>query len=223
MADKERVRRKINAGANSAGTVNRGAPMNRNAYVNRAYVNRGGAVAASGAERYRDRIRDGGITPRRKFPNERRRIVTGKDLTTPLRRARVRSTEHKRIKVSAKTIEIKKKKLLWLPMLKVIAVGICVCAFICSRILLFEADQKINRTTTAIKSELNQVHSLERQFSLENDPADILRIAREELGMIEEKDILKFHIRSHRENKAVIVDRENRLARIFAAIVNAGK
>jgi hypothetical protein len=60
-----------------------------------------------------------------------------------------------------------------------------------------------------IRSAQRETNILERQFELDNNSSEILRIAREDFGMVEDKYIQKKFIKSRNEDRAVIADRNN--------------
>ena len=178
----------------------------------------------AGAERYGERERIRRESERRqKFPNKRRKIITGRDLTTPLR-GRAKVTGHKRVTVNVKIVKLPKEKLPWLLIFKLLAGGAALCFLVYSYVALFDIDSRINMTVSAIRAEQTAMQVLERQFQLENDPSEALRIAREEFGMVEEKFIQKHHIRSRRENRAVIIQGNGGFRdRIFSVIFRSNR
>lgn len=194
MADKNKIRKKSGISNNNRYYAGSGGVISRNAGYNR------------GAERYRERLRrDSGRVPQT-FPNTRRKIITGKDLTTPLVRSKI---IHKRVAVNIKTVSVAKERLPWFLIGKLLAGVLALFCLIWSQIVLFDSDYKINMTFEKIKAEQIETNSLERQFELQNDPAEILRIAREEYGMVDEMFIQKNYIKSQRENKAVVIEKNN--------------
>ena len=139
-------------------------------------------------------------------------------MTTPLR-GRARVTGHKKVAVNVKTVYLPKEKMPWGLIFKLLVCAGALCFLIYSYIVLFDVDSRINATNNMIRSERMQTEALERQYLLENDPTESLRIAREEFGMVEERFIQKHHIRSRRENRAVIIQEENNfLPEIFSII-----
>jgi len=161
---------------------------------------------------------------RESFPNRRRKIITGKDLTTPLKgRVKVKGkaleNKHKKVKVGVQIVHVKKERLPWLTIGMAIGAAFAICVLIYSHIVLFDIDSSINRTRNNISSERITTQALERQYQGENDPTEILRFAREELGMVEERFIQKHYITSRRENRAVVIQEEtNRLRDIFSLV-----
>ena len=183
-----------------------------------------GRAANVGADRYSERVRResergrGQVDRKREtFPNRRRKIITGKDLTTPLK-GRVKAKREK-VKIGVKVVNIKKERLPWAMMLGVLVLTSAICMLIYSYIVLYDVDSSINRTRSNINSERLTTQILERQYQAENDPTDILVFAREELGMVEERFIQTHYVRSHRENRAVVVQEENnRLSNILSVV-----
>ena len=160
------------------------------------------------AERYRERVRrERGSS--QSFPNRRRKIVTGKDLTTPLiGKARV-IEKHKRVRFGIYIEHLPKEKLPWGFIFKIVAGGVALCCLILSYIVLFEADYRINTTANMIRAAHIETNVLDRQLELENDSAEILRVARENYGMVEERYIQKKFISSRSENRAVVAEKNN--------------
>jgi hypothetical protein len=203
LADKDKKKKKSGISNNSA---------------NYYYVSAGGTITGRStyrdyrnyrdAERYRERARrEGSIS--QKYPNRRRKIITGKDLTTPLK-GRARVTEHKKIIFKTKTVAVPKEKMMWALLLKLFVGAAALCWLIYSYIVLFEADYNINMMTDKIKAEQIEMRVLERELEIENDPTEILRIARDEYGMVDEFYIQKHYIRSRREDRVVIAEKNNR-------------
>ena len=183
---------------------NKKNPGNLNYYAGPGGVLTRRAGYEKSAEKYKERVREDS----RKFPNRRRKIITGKDLTTPLRKARVKET-HKKIKFGTNVVPLPKEKLPWLFILKIVALGAAVCGLILSYIVLFETEFDINLTANKIRAAHIEASVLERQFETEIDSAEILRIAREEYGMVEERYIQKRFINSRSEDKVVVAAKNN--------------
>ena len=204
MADKDKKRKALNNGVSN----------NYN-----YYADPGGAMTRAGygrsAEKYRDRVRRG---EPQSFPNKRRRIITGKDLTTPLRKARV-IERHKQVKFATNVVIIEKEKLPWSSIIKIVAAGAAICVFILTFIFLFETDDGINSTARKIRAAHIETNVLERQFELENDSSEILRIAREDFGMVEERYIQKKFISSRSTDKAVVAEYNSFLPDRIAAFL----
>jgi hypothetical protein len=205
LADKDRKRKVLNSGVSN----------NYNYYAGSGGALTERAGYGKSAERYRDRVRGGGS---QSFPNRRRRIITGKDLTTPLRKARV-TERHKRVRFATDVVSVSKEDLPWSFIFKIIAVGAALCILILTYIVLFEADNGINLTANKIRAAHIETNVLERQFELENDSPEILRMAREDYGMVEERYIQKKFISSRSADRAVIAERNGFLPDIAAAFL----
>jgi hypothetical protein len=170
--------------------------------------NKGGAIARSAggytgaAEKYRER---GRLDAGRSYPNRRRRIITGRELTTPLV-GRARVIEHKKVAFSIKTVDLPKEKMPWGFIIKIFAVGIAACLFVLSYIVLFETDFYINQRIGMIRAAQRETSVLERQFEVEHDSAAILRIARDDFGMVDERYIQKKFITSRTGDRVVIAE-----------------
>ena len=187
-----------------------------------AYANVGGYSERARRESERNR---GQVDRKREtFPNRRRKIITGKDLTTPLKgRAKVKGkaleNKHEKVKVNVRIVHIKKERLPWLTIGKAFVASFAICMLIYSYIVLFDIDSSINRTRNDIATERITTQALERQYQTENDPTEILRFAREELGMVEERLIQKHHISLRNENRAAVIQEEsNRLSNILSVV-----
>ena len=195
-------------------TPNKGAGRGRTGGL--GYYSGGAMARVAGgrvrdAERYRERVR------RESYPNRRRRIITGKDLTTPLR-GQARVTGHKRVRFRIITEPLPKERMPWGFIFKIVLVGAFACLFILSQIVLFEADLHVNRRAYMIRAAQRETNVLERQLEIESNSAEILRIAREYFGMVEERYVQKKFISSRTENRAVVAERDGG---IFAGIVGA--
>jgi len=213
LADKDRKKKK-------SGVLSNGVSNNYNYYAGPGGVITERTRYERSAEKYRERVRRDGS---QSFPNKRRKIITGKDLTTPLKKARV-VERNKRVRFGTKIVPLPKEKLPWGFIFKIVAAGIALCGLILSYIVLFEADYKINVTANMIRAANIETNVLERQFELQNDSAEILRIAREDFGMVEERYIQKKFISSRSENRAVIAGKNNGfLPEIFTAVFKSLK
>ena len=196
MADTDRKKKKSGVSNNYNYYAGPGGVMTRRA----GNAGAGNAGYEKSAERYKERARR---EKSQEFPNRRRKIITGRDLTTPLRKATVKRT-HKRVKFGTNIVAVEKEKLPWLFILKIVALGVAVCVLMLSYIVLYEAEDGINRAINKIRAGHIETSVLERQFELENDSAGILKKAREEYGMVDERYIQKRFISSRNEDKVVI-------------------
>jgi hypothetical protein len=140
-------------------------------------------------------------------------------LTTPLvGKARV-IEKHKRVRFVTRVVPLPKEKLPWGFIFKIVAAGAALCGLILSYIVLFEADYKINAASAAIRAAHIETSVLERQLELENNSPEILRIAREDLGMVEERYIQKRFISSRSGDRAVAAAKSGGfLPEILAAV-----
>jgi len=203
------------------------APV-RDLKSSQAYIkNNGGgaAIAARGrvgdAERYRERAR---ANP--KFPNTRKRYLTGKDLTTPLYKKRLDPLERE------KTIEEQKKKYknkakaekqLKIKVKQNIEKAdksnktgwsaIVICFFIVFTILLMgilttnadihEKNVKLAGLDENISDEITREAILTREYEIKNDIDAILAYAVKELGMVKEDALQKHYLVSVPENRII--------------------
>lgn len=151
-------------------------------------------------DRYRERARES-----KKFPNRRRKIITGKDLTTPLRRAKVKE---KKIYPKIITITIAKQK-------KKFPFGVISCLFACtvalscliwSHMVLNSYSHDINRENKAIAAEVKRERDLESELELKNDLTHFVHIAENELGMVKEDLLPKHYIAVQSKDRTEIVE-----------------
>jgi len=155
------------------------------------------------AEGYRERL-----SKPQKFPNRRRRIITGRDLTTPLR-GTTRIKSHKKVAFKTKTVAVAKEMMPWVLILKIVAFCAAACLLVLSYIFLFDTERKINETVGMINAAQIETSSLERQLDSETNSAEILRLAREDFGMVEERYIQRKFISSRNENRVIIPEGNN--------------
>ena len=154
-------------------------------------------------DRYRERVREN-----QRFPNRRRRIITGKDLTTPLRRAKVKER-----KVQVKVITINRKKLKF-------PIGIIACVFaatvtllclICSYIVLNNYSADINTVRNAIQSEEKRGRDLSSQLDSKNDISSFVDIATNRMGMVKEDLLPKNYIAVTSKDKVEVVQEQKNI------------
>ena len=185
-------------------------------------LNLPGRGGSTDAGRYRERL---GEQQRKKYPNRRRRIITGRDLTTPLRRKKAAAAlKQEKINIRITTIPAKKKKL---PVSAIF--GVLICAFflsclICTQIVLNEKNVKINELSDNIDSEITKEKILTMRINQKNDISYIIDYAQNYLGAVREDLLQKYYIYSKSEDKAEVMGEEknsviNGLPNIMAAII----
>ena len=191
--------------------ADRGSEEKRRSSNYNYYAGPGGVMAGRAGgyerspERYRERVRDGGQS----FPNKRRRIITGKDLTTPLvGRARV-TDRHKKVKFVVRIVNLPKAKMPWGFIFNILIAGAALCVMLLSYIILFETDYEINRKSAAIRAAHTETNFLERQLEIAQDSAELLKAAREDLGMVDEQYIQKKYIRTRTKDRVVMAEKNN--------------
>lgn len=166
------------------------------------------------AGRYGDRLRE-----ERKYPNRRRKIIRGKDLTTPLARKKaVEKTRVEKAKAAVKkdvNIEIKfaEAKTRRLP-LNILFCLLIVSAFffglVWSEIVLNEQNYEINDWNDKLDKETKTEKNLKNEFENKNDFDFIINYAVNELGMVKEESALiqKKYISGRSGDKAEVVERK---------------
>ena len=168
-------------------------------------------------DRYRERVRES-----QKFPNRRRKIITGKDLTTPLKKAKVKEK-----KVYPQIITLAKPK-------KKFPVGVisCVCAstiallcLIWSYMVLNDYSHNINLERKSITYEDRRERDLESELELKNDLPYFTDIAVNQMGMVKEENLQKHYIAVKSADKVEIVEEQDniffRLPSIFSTLLGA--
>jgi len=168
---------------------------------------------AGDAGRYRDRLRD-----KKAYPNRRRRIITGKELTTPLtgkkavERAAVQGKEKERIIVKVKTVPVAKKKFPVSAVFSVLIIAFFLLCLICSQIVLNEQNVAINDLNERINSEIKREKILKNELDNKNDLNYIINYAVTELEMVSEDLLQKYYISGRLEDKAEVVEEKNGFA-----------
>jgi len=190
-----------------------------------------GAIAARGrvgdAERYRERVRGN-----QKFPNTRKKYLTGKDLTTPLYRKRLDALEREKVieaqknkykKAAKEQSEIKVKQNVKKAD-KTTKTGwpaIVICFLIVFSVLLMwnlatEADiHEKNVELTALNDKITEETKREailtREYEMKNNLDDILSYAVNELGMVKEEALQKHYLVTVPENRIIEISEKNNM------------
>lgn len=184
--------------------------------------------SARPADRYKERYSE----ENKKYPNKRRRIVTGKDLTTPLKEYN-ESIEKKRLNeltaikrtaasgVRIKTINIQKKPFPVTAMFITLIVVTAFLYFIYSQIVLNEYTAKISDTKKAINKEQQQQVYLDNCIDAKENMLEFEKIAVEKLGMVKENLLPKKYIDIKEADKTEVIknndDITEPLKNIFSA------
>jgi len=168
-------------------------------------------------DRYRDRAREG-----QSFPNRRRKIITGKDLTTPLRRAKVKE---RKVQVKVITVARPKKKFPVGIIASVFAATVTLLCLICSYIVLNDYSANINNERNAIAAEDKRGLELSSQLDSKNDLSSFVDIATNQLGMVKEDLLQKNYIAIKSKDKVEVVQEQKniifRIPSILSAIFSA--
>jgi len=174
--------------------------------------------------KYRNGVNGGN----QKFPNKRRKIITGRELTTPLR-SRVSEAQRKKYiqavkekpRVKQKVINVKKEK-------QPVGVIICIIAFsaallimMCSYIVLHEKEIKIGDLNSSITAEDRRERSLRRELDVKNDANNVLDYAVTRLGMVKEDRLKKYYLNSAADDKVTVIEEKNNPISYFANMMAA--
>lgn len=164
---------------------------------------------------YGDRLREG-----RKYPNRRRRIIRGKDLTTPLARKKaIEKARQKKAKAAAATakedvkieIKIAKAGTGKLPvniLFCLLIVSVFFFGLVVSQIVLNEQNYEINDWNDKVDKETKKEKNLKNEFENKNDLEFIINYAVNELDMVKEESTLiqKKYISGRSGDKAEVVE-----------------
>ena len=163
--------------------------------------------------RYRDRRNTNG---NQKFPNKRKVITTGKELTTPLRRKaselqrkKYRQAVRDRIHIKH---NIKKQPKKGLPVAALVCMFIfftLMIALMCSFIILHEKDVRISELRSDIAKEERREQTLKRELEIKHDVNAIIAYAVEHLGMVKEDRLQKHYLNAAAEDKVIIPEERN--------------
>jgi len=171
------------------------------------------------AGRYGDRLREN-----KKYPNTRRRIITGKELTTPLVRKKIaEKAAEEKIHIKIKTIAVEKKKFPVNVVFCVLITSFFLICLICSQIVLNEKNVKINDLNDVIASETKREKILVNDLDNKNDLNYIIEYAVTKLEMVNEDLLQKHYINGSLDDKVevmaeqanTIIDLPNIMSAIF--------
>jgi len=177
------------------------------------------------AGRYGDRLRS-----KKTYPNRRRKIITGKDLTTPLRRKKIvektqrekagrRAEEKVRIKV--RTVSAVKKKFPVSAIFCVFITAFFLLCLICSQIVLNEQNVEINKLNDEISAEIKKEKILENELDNKHDLNFIISYAVTELEMVKEDLLQKYYISGSLDDKVEVMEEKNGAIIDFPNIMSA--
>jgi cell division protein FtsB len=189
--------------------------MTHNAYAGDygAKINSGYQGYARDAGKYKERAEQ----QKRTFPNRRRKIITGKDLTTPLGRIRTSEAQKEKYRQAVRGSKIQvrqnvipvsrthKKRLPLNAIFCVAIISVFLLGLICTHIVLHEKDIDIAKMNAAIAYEERREQRLERELDVKNNLGYILERAVRELGMVKEDLIPRYYLSVSPEDKAVII------------------
>jgi len=229
-----RTTRGYNAGANKNAA---GAYGNHYAYSGYAVKNSGrmanaGAIHVPGSARdagqYRDRLGDG----KKAYPNRRRKIISGQDLTNPLKKKLIADAPRKsygktaaipreRVKVRYRTVLVGNKKFPVSGFAVVVMIALAMMSLIYSYSVLNERSVTINKLRDEIAFEAGREQKLARQLEIKNDLNFIIGYAVEDLDMIKEDLLAKHYITAKSYDKAVIVGDKSNIIMDFPNIMSA--
>ena len=196
--------------SNQLNKSNRSGSLNntRGGYNYVKSVNNYGTATIGGRVRdveiYRDRAREN-----QKFPNTRRRIITGKELTTPLKRTATKRITATKKKIKYNTINLPKKNFM---------VGITFCVAIVAsflmllnytQIVLYDKNIEMKNLNDGIFEENKRADILQRELDVKNDLGFIINYAVNELGMVKEDLLQKYYISTDLADKAEVIEEKS--------------
>lgn len=173
---------------------------------------------------YRDRQGEN-----KKYPNKRRKIVSGKELTTPLGRKRINEAQKERYKRALKEKILIKRNVVKTAKNRMPAGAVCLIAvffcfllgLICSYIVLYEKDTAITKWSGDIYSEEINAKILERELEVKNDLNAIISCAVNELGMVREDSLPKQYLAAVPEDEVAVMGNKNGEDKNFQNILSA--
>lgn len=180
------------------------------------YVKNSGMNAAGAGVLNAPRVRETGkyndrrLREGEKYYNRRKRIITGKELTTPLARKKAAErTILPKTRIKVKTVAIEKKKFPVSIIFCVLITAFVLLCLICSQIVLNEQAVKINDLNDSIISETKREKVLTHEFDNKNDLSYIIGYAVNELGMINADLLQKHYISGGLNDKAEVISGNN--------------
>ena len=219
MTQKKRI------GTNNAagGRAKAGSPIQANrAYLRYAANNPNLSMAGAGVLRVPGQSRDAGrygerLREDRKYPNRRRRIITGKELTTPLgrkraiekaRRERARTRAKETVSIKVKTVAAESKRFPANAIFGFVVVTLFLLSLIWSQIKINEQNNEISGWSDKISAESKKEKNLKNELENKDDFGFYMDYAVNELGMVKEESnsIQKKYISGKSGDKAEVVE-----------------
>ena len=169
------------------------------------------------------------------FPNKRKKIIIGKDLTTPLGRRNLSEAQKERyrrvlkekINVKHNIVKTTKKGTPVGAVCLIIIFFFFLMGLICSHIVLYEREIIISQWNSEINKEQENARILERELDIKNDVNAMIGYAVNELGMVREDSLPKQYLVSSPEDDAEVVESKNSavidLSNILSAFSNSGR
>jgi|GEM_PF-1633827 len=200
--------------ANQQSYSTRSNYSNYSARNSRIYMANGGAGVMNIPGRVRDTGKYGErLREKQTYPNRRKRIITGKELTTPLRRRKIIENAQKARKIKAedkvsfkmKNISAVKKKFPLNSVSGVCVIAVLLLMLICSHIVLNEKNTAIVKWENDIVSETTRNKELESQLEYKNIQFDIINRAISEFGMVNAETLQKIYISTNITDKVEII------------------
>ena len=177
------------------------------------------------AGRYGERLRGN-----KTYPNRRRKIITGRELTTPLRRKAIIDAQKERYrkvlaqeKVSLKyrTVSVAKQKFPVSAVFVVFITTAFLLGLICSYIVLNEKNVEINRLRDDIIYEDKRTKVLERELDIKNDLNYIINYATSDLEMVKEDLLQKNYVSVKTNDKVEVMADKSGMLIDFPALLSA--
>ena len=196
-------------------------------FTNYSVKNSGVNMSNTGVLDNRGRVRDSGQYRDRSrgnktFPNMRKRIVSGRELTTPLTRKRMyeRAAEE-RIYIKVKTVAAPKKRFPVNILFCIVIVAFFLSWLIYSQTVLNELNVTANNVNDEITFETNRERILQNDLNVKNDINYIIDYAVNKLGMVNEDLLQKFYISGRLDDKVEVIEEKNNPIIDFPNIMSA--
>lgn len=188
-----------------------------------AYMTSNGSGVLSVPGRVRDVGRYGErLGEKQKFPNRRRKIITGQELTTPLRRKKAAErVRQEKINIKITTISAKKKKF---PVSVIFGIFLCSCFLSCliwTYIVLHEKTVNINELNENISAEKMREKILAMKLDAKNDLSFIISYAENKLGAVKEDLLQKYYVYSKLDDKVEVMGEKNNIIDNLPNIMSA--
>ncbi|MCL2096152.1 MAG: hypothetical protein FWH10_04525 [Oscillospiraceae bacterium] len=208
-ADNKKNKSRVTAkGQGTAGTRRAGAGL---------YASSGGGVSANTRGRVRDSGRyNGRVGANPDFPNKRKKITTGRELTTPVTRRALEARKRKyRIAAKEKTsvkysvVKTKGKKLPLGMIVSVVVFFGLLMLLMFSYMAVHNKNMDIDKLKRDIAAEERREQYLQREFDIKAERYGVIDYAVNKLGMVKEETLPKSYLTSETYDKATVIKAAN--------------